>query len=106
MSSGLMINLAESVRLLGGVLFKKGEAVYIKPIPGQAKTCKVETRGIVRSVAYVRVFKGPGRNLVCAWLSRGYCRSVTGNPCQPGGHDLEGWPCWSLVYGMQQMRGI
>jgi hypothetical protein len=104
--SGAMVTLRHAVRVQGGVLFPKGEAVQVKPVPGSAIVCEIFARGMTKRVHYVRVFQGPTRNLICAWIARNVCKSVIGEAVQPGGFDRSGFPCWSLVYQMQLSRGI
>ncbi len=99
-----MIILKNQIKLKGGILFEKGEAVEISHVTVNPMICEIKARGISHRVHYSRLFTGPGRNLICAWIARNACKSVLGEDCQPGGMDRAGFPCWSLVYGMQTVR--
>jgi hypothetical protein len=101
-----LVTLRHSIRVKGGILFPKGEPVEVTPFPGNAMLCEIQAHGMRKRVHYVRVFQGPSRGVIATWVTRNICKSVLGEACQPGGFDRSGFPCWSLVYGMQSLRGV
>ena len=97
----VMIRLVRSVKLKNGVLYPKEYPVNVSAVQGCPMICELEVKGFIQRVHYTRIFSGPSRNLVCAWIVKGFAKSVIGEVCQPGGYDRHGFPCWSKVYGMQ-----
>ena len=100
----ILITLKKAVKShpTGGILFRPGELVELTPVKGCAAVGELRARSIIKRVHYNRLFNPPSRNLVCAWIVRNACRSVAGEHVSPGGYDRNGFPCWSLVYGMTQ----
>ena len=97
----MMILLPKPVRVKGATFFPKGTPVDIEPLASSPMICEIRAKGMTHRVHYLRLFSGPTRGLICAWITRDCCKSVMGEHVKPGGFDLNGFPCWSKVYGMQ-----
>lgn len=96
----VQFRLSRSLKLSDTLIVVPGYVVQIKPVENHPQIFEVSARGLSKQVHYLKLFNNPSREEVCQWIARDECISVLSYPCQPGGSDSYGFPCWSKVLGM------